>query len=369
MTRRTRRVAVEAPSTDTSYEVVIGDGLLEESGERLAPYLRGGPVFLVSDATVQGLYGPTVAERLGEAGFECIDLVIEPGEASKSREVLAQLQDSVLEHAVDRKSTVIALGGGVPGDLAGYLAASLLRGLPWVQLPTSLLAMVDSSVGGKTGVDTPAGKNLIGAFWNPAAVMADVGVLKSLPEAELAAGMAEVIKYGVILEEGLFTDLEDGLLESCLARVPEALAMVVERCVATKAAVVRADLRESNRRQVLNFGHTVGHAIEAATDYSIRHGEAVAIGMTAAARLSERRFGALDLSGRVRELCARAGLPTALPEGVEAETVVALARADKKGQGNEIRCVLVREIGDVTDHEGSWSHPVEPAELIEALSA
>ncbi len=351
-----------------SYEVLVGAGLLEAADEWLPAHIGSGPVFVVSDATVHSLYGSALVASLGAGGFECVDLIVEPGEASKSRDVLAHLQDAALAVGVDRNCTVVALGGGVVGDLAGYLAATMLRGVRWIQLPTSLLAMVDSSVGGKTGVDTPAGKNLIGAFWNPAIVLADVATLATLPDRELSAGLAEVIKYGVTLEEQLFTDLEDGLLESCLARVPEALAMVIERCVAAKAAVVEIDLRESNRRQVLNYGHTVGHAIEVATDYQVRHGEAVAIGMVAAARLSEGRFDVPDLAARVAELCQRAGLPTELPTGLSVDTVVRHAQADKKGSLGQIRCVLVQEIGLATDCDGNWSHPIDAADLTGALS-
>lgn len=192
-----------------SYEVLVGAGLLEAADEWLPAHIGSGPVFVVSDATVHSLYGSALVASLGAGGFECVDLIVEPGEASKSRDVLAHLQDAALAVGVDRNCTVVALGGGVVGDLAGYLAATMLRGVRWIQLPTSLLAMVDSSVGGKTGVDTPAGKNLIGAFWNPAIVLADVATLATLPDRELSAGLAEVIKYGVTLEEQLFTDLDN----------------------------------------------------------------------------------------------------------------------------------------------------------------
>jgi 3-dehydroquinate synthase len=364
-----RRVAVELAATrGHSYEVVIGAGLLGEVGARLAPHLGAGTVFVVSDATVQSLYGDAVVTALSAAGHECVDLVMEPGESAKNRDTVAAMQDLALASGVDRDSRVVALGGGVPGDLGGYVAATLLRGLPWIQVPTSLLAMVDSSVGGKTGIDTPAGKNLVGAFWQPELVLADMDTLKTLPEVELAAGMAEVIKYGVVLEEQLFTDLEDGLLESCLARVPEALAMIVERCVACKAAVVAEDEREMNRRQVLNFGHTVGHGIEVASDYALRHGEAVAIGMVAAARLSERRLGGTgDLADRIADLCVRAGLPTRLPDGVTAQQVVLAARNDKKGARDDLRCVLVGELGRAADDQGNWSHSTTAAEIVGAL--
>jgi 3-dehydroquinate synthase len=365
-----RRVQVSVPPDQgAEYEVVIGTGLLAEAAARLGPFLGAGPVFIVSDATVQTLYGEAVTDALGAAGYECVNLVMAPGEASKSRDVAAAMQDTMLSVAVDRDSRVLALGGGVPGDVGGYLAATLLRGVPWLQVPTTLLAMVDSSVGGKTGLDTAAGKNLIGAFWQPTTVLADVDTLVTLPDVELAAGLAEVIKYGVVLEEQLFTDLEDGLLESCLARVPEALAMIIERCVGCKATVVAEDAREANRRQVLNFGHTIGHGIEAATGYAVRHGDAVAIGMVAAARLSGNRLrGAGDLAARISDLCIRAGLPVALPAGLEPEAVVAAAQNDKKGAAGDLRCVLVSELGRAANDDGNWSHGISTEELIEALA-
>ena len=370
MTRSTRRVPVEVPADGGSaYEVLIGSGLLNEVSSRLEAFLGNGPIFVVSDATVQALYGPALTTMLGEAGHECVDLVMEPGEGAKRRAVVASMQDLAIAAGADRDSRVIALGGGVPGDLAGYLAATLLRGVPWIQIPTSLLAMVDSSVGGKTGVDTAAGKNLVGAFWHPQAVLADVDTLATLPDAELAAGLAEVIKYGVTLEEQLFCDLEDGLLESCLARVPEALGLIVQRCVAIKAAVVAEDAREANRRQVLNYGHTIAHGIEVATDYAIRHGEAVAIGMVAAARLSQELLEAApDLAERIESLCLRAGLPVALPPGTSVESVVAGTAHDKKSRAGQPRCVLVQEFGVVTPHQGNWSHPVTAQNLASVLA-
>lgn len=367
---RTRRVPVAVPADGASeYEVVIGAGLLAEAAERLQPFMGTGPVFVVSDATVQALYGEALVAALRATGFDCVELVTDPGEASKCRGVVADMQDKAIAAGADRDSRVIALGGGVPGDLGGYLAATLLRGIPWLQLPTSLLAMVDSSVGGKTGVDTAAGKNLIGAFWHPRVVLADVGALDTLPDAELAAGLAEVIKYGVTLEEQLFADLEDGLLESCLARVPEAVALVVERCVSLKAEVVAEDARETNRRQVLNFGHTVAHGIEVAMDYTLRHGEAVAIGMVAEARLSAQHLGgASDLPERIASLCERAGLPVALPASVGPAAVVEGARHDKKNRAGQSRCVMVQELGRVVPHDGNWSHPVTPEELLRVLA-
>ncbi len=369
MTARTRRVPASVPAdAGSEYEVVIGSNLLAEAAERLQPFMGTGPVFVVSDAIVHALYGEALVTGLGEAGNECVNLVMEPGEGSKRRAVVGDMQDMAIAAGADRDSRVIALGGGVPGDLAGYLAATLLRGIPWVQVPTSLLAMVDSSVGGKTGVDTAAGKNLIGAFWQPQVVLADVGTLDTLPDAELAAGLAEVIKYGVTLEEQLFSDLEDGLLESCLARVPEALALVVERCVSIKAAVVAEDAREANRRQVLNYGHTVAHGVEVAASYTLRHGEAVAIGMVAAARLSEERLGAApDLAERIASLCARAGLPVDLPPGLSVDAVVDGTLHDKKSRDGQLRCVLVQEFGAVSPHEGNWSHPVTVQELARVL--
>ena len=363
------RVPGAAPAV---YEVRVGQGLLE----RLVPLLGDPPeapryahLAVISDRRVGELYGERVCSLL-RAGGAAVSLHVFPGgEASKNRATVAELQDALIAAGARRDGAVVALGGGVVGDVAGFVAATLYRGLPWLQLPTSLLAMVDSSVGGKTGVDVPAGKNLVGAFHQPLAVIADVSVLDTLPERELGAGLAEVIKTGAILDEQLFVDLEDGLLESCVQRVPEALVNVIERAVRAKADVVQRDPLEGGYRQVLNFGHTVGHALEAVSGYALLHGEAVALGMIAEARIAARmQVGPAELEERLVGLCARAGLPTRWPADIEPAAVVAAAGADKKVRGGELRCALPGRIGEVAPLQGEYTRRVPPTLVAEVLA-
>jgi 3-dehydroquinate synthase len=369
---QTRALQVELPGGEpVRYQVWVGEGLLARVGDGAT---RAGWV-LVTDTNVGPLYADAVAAALAGSGAALTTIQVAAGEASKVRRTVERIHDQALQAGVSRDWGVVALGGGVVGDLAGFAAATLLRGLPYVQVPTSLLAMVDSSVGGKTGVDTPAGKNLVGAFHQPEAVYADVTTLSTLPDRELIAGLAEVIKYGVILDEQLFVDLDDGLLESCLQRVPDALAAIVNRCVALKAGVVAADEREAGPREILNFGHTVAHGIERATDFGLLHGEAVAVGMVAEARLAERFRGAeAGTSELIASLCRRAGLPVKLPQGVSAARVVEAARADKKVRAGSIRCALPEQIGRMPGHRqaggiGAGAVAVTEAELAESLAS
>lgn len=344
-----RVLQVDLPgSPPVRYPVRIGRGLLGGAGAPAGTDLDPAGWILVSDENVEPLYGDRVAEALSRGGQSLERVVLPAGEAAKSRTSVAAVQDRALEAGIGRDGCVVALGGGVVGDLAGFAAATLLRGLPYVQIPTTLLAMVDSAVGGKTGINTPRGKNLVGAFHQPAAVIADVGTLDTLPDRELRAGMAEVVKYGVILDEDLFVALEDGLLESCLARVPEALGMVVERCLRLKAAVVSHDERERGPREILNFGHTLAHGIEQASGYRLLHGEAVAIGMVLEAAVAERQGVARPgMVEAIRSLCERADLPVALPPELEPEAVLEAARSDKKARAGALRCTLPSAIGTV----------------------
>ncbi len=363
-----RRVSVELDG-DRAYEVAVGSGLTSTAGQLLQATVEPGALaVVVVDQAVATLHGDRMRAALTAAQVHFVELAVPSGESSKTREVAAALQDDAIDAGADRRSAVLAFGGGVVGDLAGYVAATLYRGIAYVQVPTTLLAMVDSSVGGKTGVDTAAGKNLIGAFWQPRAVLADIDLLQTLPDVEVQAGLAEVIKYGVILDEQLFVDLEDGLLESCLAKVPEALTLVVERCVRLKAEVVVADEREGNRRQILNFGHTVAHGVESSLDYSLRHGEAVAIGMVAEARLAEKLLGAAaGLSERIASLCARTRLPVALPAGCSPADVLAGARHDKKSRDGVLYCALAEDIGRMAERDGLWAVEVSDRALLDAL--
>lgn len=362
-------VDISVPSgPPREYEVVIGIGLPAGVADDLVRWQEAPRWAVITDTNVGPLYGEPLAEALRELGAEAECLAFAAGEGAKTRDTVADLQDRLIDRGYGRDSWVISVGGGVVGDVAGFVAATLFRGIPYVQVPTTLLAMVDSSVGGKTGVDTPAGKNLVGAFLQPRRVLVDVAVLSSLPREEVAAGLAEVIKYGVVLDANLFESMEGDLLEALLAGSEAALSGIVARCCDLKAMVVAADETEEGYRQILNFGHTVGHAIEVVQGYSVRHGEAVAIGMVIEARLASRKMGApASLADRIARLCGRAGLPTELPRGCSADDIVKAAFHDKKVRCGEIRCALPNALGAMGAQDGDYSLPVEAEELVAAL--
>jgi 3-dehydroquinate synthase len=324
------------------YRIAIGARLLR-SGDALAAHLRGRHALLVSDGNVAPLYAREVADALHSARGDAriAEYVMPPGEQAKTLEHFAAALDALAALGATRDACVYALGGGVVGDLAGFAAACWMRGIDCVQLPTTLLAMVDSSVGGKTAVDLPQGKNLVGAFHPPRAVFADTATLRTLPARELRAGLAEVVKYGAIVDAP-FLDWLAANADALLASDDEALAEAIARSCAHKAAIVERDPFEHGERALLNFGHTFGHAIETAQDYgTLNHGEAVAVGMVLAARLSTALGLATDADAAIlRELLQRFGLPTALPEGLAADTLLAHMRLDKKAQASGLRFVL-----------------------------
>jgi 3-dehydroquinate synthase len=330
-----------------SYPIVVGTGLLGELGPRLAAAGFGGRCAVVTSERVGVLYREPVLESLRVAGFQPTAIEIPDGEEHKNLAWLAVVYDRLLEIGLERRSPLVALGGGVVSDLAGFAAATLLRGLPTAIVPTTLLAQVDAAVGGKTGVNHVLGKNLIGAFHQPRLVLADVGVLHTLPRRELIAGLAEVIKYGVIFDASLFARIEERLAD--VLRLDDALvADVVAECCRHKATVVAEDEREeSGGRAVLNFGHTIGHAIEALTDYrEFLHGEAVAIGMVAAARVSRALGRCGDAAvERLGRLLKRAGLPTDIPSGLAPAALALAMQSDKKSAGGRVRFVSLEEIG------------------------
>jgi 3-dehydroquinate synthase len=354
-------ITVNIDTGTQTYPIHIGSDLLAQSGPWLAALGVGPRVLVVTDRRVAGLFGDTVQESLRRAGLEPTMAVIPPGERSKSLKQAAKLYDAALQAGLDRRSGVVALGGGVVGDLAGFVAATYMRGIPLAQLPTTLLAQVDSSVGGKTGVDLPQGKNLVGAFHQPCLVVADVRTLATLPPREVRAGLAEVIKYGLILDADLFADLERhfhasrrGSLQDGLPFAPgrvlpwSAISFWVQRSCEWKGDVVRKDPRESGLRAILNFGHTFGHALEAQLGYRrLRHGEAVAIGMVTASRLSQR-LGLLqgEEVERLEDLLALAGLPTRVPAGLAPEVLLAAMQHDKKAAQGRLRFVLLRRLGE-----------------------
>jgi 3-dehydroquinate synthase len=332
---------------ERSYHVEVGSGMLHELGPLCARSGLGGRALLVSDSNVAPLYAERCLGSLRGAGYDPALAVVPAGESSKSERRLFELYDAALDHRLDRSSFVVALGGGVVGDLAGYLAASWLRGIPVVQVPTSLLAMVDSSVGGKTGINLPRGKNLVGAFHQPSAVLADVETLKTLPEREFRSGLAEVVKHAVIRDAALFEELEAAAGELSRDRT-DRLGPIVARNVSIKADVVCRDEREGGLRAILNFGHTLGHALETALDYrGVLHGEAVAVGMVYAARLSTARAGLpVEAAARIERLLDRLGLPVSTDQPWQALRPV-MSR-DKKAAGGSVRFVLAEALGRAT---------------------
>lgn len=330
-----------------SHDAYVGTGILDRVGELAhAAGLKSGSCAVVTDATVEKLYAARVLEALRKSGFAPVVISIAPGEASKSLATLESLYDRMTAAALDRSSTVFALGGGVVGDLAGFAAATFLRGVALIQIPTTVVAQVDSALGGKTGINHRHAKNLIGAFYQPRLIVADVTTLATLPDREFREGLAEVIKYGAIMDAPMIGDLERDL-DAIHARRPDVLEHVVARSLAHKAAVVGADERESGLRKKLNFGHTIGHALEASTGYgSYFHGEAVAIGMVAAARLSSRYAGfSTDDALRLQRLIERAGLPTAMPAGWNNADFLRALGLDKKRAAGAVEFVLLDRLG------------------------
>jgi len=325
---------------------ILPDGL-DRAGDLICGLGLGRRTLVVADETVAALYGDRLLAALKNAGLAAELTALPPGEEAKSLAAAETLYTKAIAAGLDRRSPIVALGGGVVGDLAGFVAATYLRGVPFIQLPTTLLAQVDSSVGGKVAVNHPAGKNLIGAFHQPRLVIADTGVLATLPARELAAGLAEVIKHGVIADPVLFEYLAARRL-AILAREPAALAEIIRRSCAIKAAVVAVDEKETGLRMTLNFGHTIGHAIEACAGYGrYRHGEAVAIGMHGAALLSRRLGRCGDgVAAAIAGLAADFGLPV-FARGCRPDDLMAFLARDKKSLGGAVNWVLVGAIGRV----------------------
>jgi shikimate kinase/3-dehydroquinate synthase len=338
-------ISIDVELGDRSYPILIGRGLLDNPA-LLAHHIGGsGKVAIVTNTTVAPLYLDKVAAPLRAAGREIVEIVLPDGEEFKNWHSLNLVYDALLAHKCDRKTTLVALGGGVIGDLTGFAASSYMRGVPFVQIPTTLLAQVDSSVGGKTGINHPLGKNMIGAFYQPRAVIADTATLATLPARELSAGLAEVIKHGAILDAGFFDWIEANIGQ-LVARDHDALAHAIARSCEIKADVVKRDEREGGLRAVLNFGHTFGHAIESGMGYGVwLHGEAVGCGMVMAADLSQR-LGLVDAAAvlRVRTLVGAAGLPVVAPD-LGTERWIELMEVDKKNEGGAIKFILLKPLG------------------------
>lgn len=351
----TARIDVE--SREGAYPVLVGPGVSGVLPALLEEHALGGRVTLVSDSNVGPLHGERLAEECRKAGFHVTCLTFPAGEASKTRQQWALLTDEMLAAGLGRDSCVVAVGGGVTTDLAGFVAATYLRGVPVIQLPTSYLAMIDASVGGKTGVDVDAGKNLVGAFHAPVAVVADTGLLRTLPERDRREGLVEAIKHGAILDERHVETIRHRL-EPLLRADPEAAAEVVLASVRIKADVVSKDEFEGGYRQVLNFGHTVGHAIEAASAYALGHGSAVGLGMIAEAEIGER-LGVTEPGTRDRLAHVLDGLLSRPPAEASAERAERFLGADKKVRGGRPRYVLLERVGAVAcGEEEEWSHAV-----------
>jgi len=337
---------------DRAYDVLVGEGLLDAAGRLIAPFQKRGRTAVVSDETVWRLHGERLTAALEAAGLRALPVIVPPGEQTKSFEGLAGVSDRLLALELDRGDIVTAFGGGVVGDLAGFAAAIYKRGIDFVQIPTTLLAQVDSSVGGKTAIDTPRGKNLVGAFHQPKLVLADLTVLATLPEREMRAGYAEIIKYGLLGDRAFFEWLEANAA-AVLAGEPDALAYAVARSVEMKAEIVAEDEKEQGRRALLNLGHTFGHALEAETGYgdALLHGEAVGAGMALAFRFSARQ-GLVDGQDATRatRAIAASGLPTTLPEVAghpfDAGRLVAHMGQDKKAEAGRLTFILARALGD-----------------------
>jgi 3-dehydroquinate synthase len=335
--------AFQVHGMGAGYDVRAEMGCLVDIGEHLRIRGFNSPLALVSDEHVAGFYAEGVLTSLERAGYPARLVVIPAGEAVKTIQTVNQLWEGFLDAGLERGSTVLALGGGVVGDLAGFAAATFLRGVRWVAIPTTLLAMVDASLGGKTGADLPRGKNLIGAFHPPVLVLADPAVLGSLPEAELLSGLAEVVKHGVIGDPGLFELCSRGL-----GVVSENLAEIVRRAMAVKIKVIQDDPYERGQRAALNLGHTLGHAVELASDFRLRHGEAVAIGMVAAARLSERLgLAQPGLAQQIESVLLGLGLPSEIPGDLTRSQIIDAMRVDKKRAGGKARLALPVRIGEV----------------------
>ena len=329
---------------DRAYPIHIGGGLLDRP-ELLLPHLKIPQAAIVTNTTVGPLYLARVKAALAQAGIKAVEIVLPDGEKYKNSDSLNKIYDALLQHRMERKGTLIALGGGVIGDLTGFAAATYLRGVPFIQIPTTLLAQVDSSVGGKTGINHPLGKNMIGAFYQPQLVLADTDTLNTLPDRELSAGLAEVIKYGLIGDLAFFEWLE-AHMDQLLARDPQALTYAIQRSCQNKAEVVVADEREAGRRALLNLGHTFGHAIEAGMGYGkVLHGEAVGTGMLMAAVLSQKLGWITEQDvARIRALIVKARLPVVAPN-LGVDKYLDLMGLDKKVEGGKLRFVLLKAIG------------------------
>jgi 3-dehydroquinate synthase len=355
------------------YEISVAAGLLGRAGEIAAAAAPAHRYAVVSDSNVAPLYAARLVEQFGRSGGAVPLCTVPAGEAHKSRESWAAITDQLLAAGLGRDSAIIALGGGVVCDLAGFVAATFMRGVPVVHIPTTLLSMIDASIGGKTGVDTPHGKNLVGAFHQPSAVIIDPEVLDTLPVGDLRAGLAEALKHGAIADAAYFDFIVNsapGLLaEAPNQRDVPALNHVIEKSVRLKVGVVAADERENGARKALNFGHTIGHAIELLSGFGMRHGEAVGVGMVLEAAAAERE-GVTDAgtASRIREALLSAGLPTTRPAGPSVSSILESMRGDKKSRAGEIEYAVPTRIGVMAGADAGYAVRLPDAVVAEVLA-
>jgi 3-dehydroquinate synthase len=363
------RVVLDAAGSGAleGYDVQIDPGLIDSLATLLLRACPRHRYAVIADSNVAKLYGERVVTAVRTTGRAAELYAFPAGEENKTRQTWLEVSDRMLASGLGRDAAVLALGGGVTGDLAGFVAATYLRGIPVVQLPTTILAMIDSSVGGKTGVDTPAGKNLIGAFHQPALVVADIETLVTLPPEQVRSGLAEAVKHGAIADAEYF-DWIRAETPRLLALHADTMIRLIGRSVEIKAAVVAEDEREGGLRKTLNFGHTIGHSVEALSGFNLLHGEAIAIGMVVEATLGELlRVTEAGTAGRLETSLAAIGLPTAVPAEFTARAILDGTRVDKKARGGVVEYSLIERIGVSSRGSGSYGIPVEDTVVVEAI--
>jgi len=331
--------------TSSSYEIRVGKGIMDRMILLIGKNHKAARYVIVTDSNVGRLYGPMMLDALTQAGLNTSIMEIPAGESSKNISTVMDIAGKLLTLGADRGTVLIALGGGVVGDLTGFIASVYMRSVPYIQIPTTLVGQVDSAIGGKTAVDLPQGKNLLGTFYQPRAVFADLNFLDSLPQKEFNNGLAEIIKYGIIEDEKLFKLLEENM-DAVKSRDLALLLKIIETCCRIKKSIVEIDEREQGLRRILNFGHTLGHALEAVSGYALSHGEGVALGMIAAARLSAKmHYLSEDELSRVEKVIAGASLPTMIPGSFATDKVIDCLKMDKKKKDDQVHFVLVKKIG------------------------
>jgi len=329
----------------SSYEIRIGKDILDRVMLLIAKNHKAGRYVVITDNCVSGLYGKKFLAALKDIGLNASLIEFPAGESSKDINTILDIAGKLMAAGADRETCLIALGGGVVGDIVGFIASIFMRGVAYIQIPTTLVAQVDSSIGGKTGIDLPHGKNLLGTFYQPRAVFANLNFLDTLPEKEFNNGLAEIIKYGIIDDEKIFRTLETNM-EAIKSKDPKLMLSLVESCCQIKKSIVEIDEKEQGLRRILNFGHTLGHALETISEYTITHGEGVALGMIAAARISEKmKYLESSETKRIEALIREAGLPVKIPKSLDSDKIIARLKMDKKKKGDIVHFVLLKKIG------------------------